>query len=395
MPRFLTACLFLFAAVALTAQGSRESPQTTQPPSGGGTLVYFGTYTNTKGQKSKGIYVSRLNMETGMLSPPELAVETVDPSFLTVDPTGRFLYAVNEIDTYRGQQTGAVSAYAIDRKSGLLKPLNEQPTEGRGPAHLTIDREGKNVLAANYGGGSVVVLPVARDGTLKSGSSLVEHTGSSINKQRQASPHAHSITLDPQNRFAYVADLGLDRILIYRFDGRKGLLTLNSPSSGSVAPGAGPRHFSVHPNGRFGYVINELNVTVTAFTIDGANGGLTELQTLSALPPKQSPGKDVSGAELAVHPSGRFLYTSVRGHNSIAVYTIDQNTGKLTYVENTPTHGYTPRGFGIDPEGKYLLVGNQESDSVVAFRIDPQNGQLTLTGSEINVGAPVSVVFVK
>ena len=192
-----------------------------------------------------------------------------------------------------------------------------------------------------------------------------------------------------------MADLGLDRILIYHFDGRKGLLTLNNPSSASVAPGAGPRHFSVHPSGRFAYVINEMNVTVTAFSVDTSSGGLTELQTISALPPKQAPAQGTSGAELAVHPSGRFLYTSVRGDNSIAVYTIDQNTGKLTYVENTPTHGNTPRGFGIDPEGKFLLVGNQNSNTVVAFRIDPQIGQLTLTGSEINVGAPVSVVFVK
>jgi 6-phosphogluconolactonase len=187
----------------------------------------------------------------------------------------------------------------------------------------------------------------------------------------------------------------LDWIVIYQFDERKGLLKLNDPPNVKVTPGAGPRHFSVHPSGRFGYVINELNVTVTAFTIDKTNGGLTELQTVSALPPKQTPGKDVSGAELVVHPSGRFLYTSVRGDNSIAVYTIDQNTGKLTYVENTPTHGYTPRGFGIDPEGKYLLVGNQQSDNVVAFRIDPQNGQLTLTGAEINVPVPVAVSFVK
>ena len=389
MLRFFTACLILVAAAASTAQGPAQTP----PPSGSNMLVYFGTYTNT--QKSKGIYMSRLDMSTGMLSPAELAVETVDPSFLTVDPTGRFLYSVNEIDTYLKQKTGAVSAFAINRNSGLLKPLNEQPSEGPGPAHLTIDRDGKNVLVANYGGGSVVVLPIAKDGTLKSGSSLVQHTGSSVNKQRQAAPHAHSITLDPQGRLAYAADLGLDRILIYHFDGRKGLLTLNSPSSASVAPGAGPRHFSIHPNGRFAYVINEMNVTVTAFAVDTSTGGLTELQTISALPPKQAPAQGTSGAELAVHPSGRFLYTSVRGDNSIALYTIDQYSGKLTYVENTPTHGNTPRGFGIDPEGKFLLVGNQNSNTVVAFRIDPQIGQLTLTGSEINVGAPVSVVFVK
>jgi 6-phosphogluconolactonase len=389
MPRFLTACLLFFAAVALSAQGSAKA----QPPSGGEMLVYFGTYTNAT--KSKGIYLSRLDTATGMLSPAKLSVETVNPSFLTVDPTGRFLYSVNEINTYRGQETGAVSAFAIDRKSGLLKPLNEQPSEGSSPAHLTIDRDGKNVLVANYGGGSVAVLPVARDGTLKSGSSFVQHKGSSVNKQRQAAPHAHSITTDPSGRFVYVADLGLDWIVIYQFDERKGILNLNNPPNVKVAPGAGPRHFSVHPSGRFGYVINEMNLTVTAFTVDKSNGGLTELQTISALPPKQAPAQGMSGAELAVHPSGRFLYTSVRGDNTIALYTIDQYTGKLTYVENTPTHGNTPRGFAIDPDGKFLLVGNQNSNNVVVFRIDPQIGQLTLTGGEIDVPAPVSVAFVK
>jgi len=389
MSRFLTACLFCLPTAALMAQGSAQ----TQPPSGGGMLVYFGTYTNAT--KSKGIYVSRLDTATGMLSPAQVAVETVNPSFLTVDPTGRFLYSVNEINKYRGQETGAVSAFAIDRRSGLLKPLNEQPSEGTSPAHLTIDRDGKNVLVANYGGGSVATLPVARDGTLKSGSSAVQHKGSSVNKERQAAPHAHSITTDPSGRFVYVADLGLDWIVIYQFDERKGILKLNDPPNVKLAPGAGPRHFSMHPSGRFGYVINELNCTVTAFTRDPNSGGLTELQTVSALPPKQAPTQNMSGAELAVHPSGRFLYTSVRGDNTIALYTIDQNTGKLTYVENTPTHGKTPRGFAIDPEGKFLLVGNQDSNNVVVFRIDQQIGQLTLTGGEIDVQAPVSVAFVK
>ena len=355
-------------------------------------LVYFGTYTT--GQ-SKGIYVSRLDPAAGTLSPAELAAQTPSPSFLAIDSTERFLYAVNEVDTFEGRPTGVVSAFMVDRTTGILKWLNQQPSEGPGPAHLTIDREGKNVLVANYGGGSVVVLPVARDGKLKSASNFVQHSGSSANKQRQSAPHAHSITLDPQDVFAYVADLGLDRILIYRFDGRKGLLNLNDPSSASVAPGAGPRHFSIHPSGRYGYVINEMNVTVTGFNIDAARGELTELQTISALPPKQAPQSGMSGAELEVHPSGRFLYTSVRGHNSIAVYTIDENTGKLTYVENTSTQGDTPRGFGIDPDGKYLIVGNQNSDTVVVFEIDQQTGKLTPTGSKIDVTAPVCVKFVK
>jgi 6-phosphogluconolactonase len=388
MLRCFTGCLIATAAVALTAQGSAQTP----PPMSGNMLVYFGTYTT--GQ-SKGIYVSRLDTEAGTLSPAELAAQTPSPSFLVIDSTERFLYAVNELDTLNGRPTGMVSAFMVDRTTGILKWLNQQPSEGAGPAHLTIDRAGKNVLVANYGGGSVAVLPVARDGKLKSASQLVQNSGSSVNKERQSAPHAHSVTLDRQDIFAYVADLGVDRILIYRFDERKGLLNLNDPSAASIAPGAGPRHFSLHPNGHYGYVINELNVTVTAFNNDPARGELTELQTISALPPKQAPQSGMSGAELEVHPSGHFLYTSVRGHNSIAVFTIDQNTGKLTYVENTPTQGNTPRGFGIDPDGRFLIVGNQNSDTVVVFKIDQQTGKLTPTGSTIDVGAPVCVKFVK
>jgi len=356
-------------------------------------LVYFGTYTNT--QKSKGIYVSRLDTEAGTLSAAELAGETPSPSFLTIDSTGRFLYAVNEVNEYKGLPAGVVSAFMIDRTSGMLKWLNQQSSQGPSPAHLTIDRESRNVLVANYGGGSVAVLPIAKDGKLKTASGFVQHNGSSVNKLRQTSPHAHSITLDPTGQFVYVADLGLDWIVIYQLDARRGVLQLNDPPNAKVEPGAGPRHFSVHPSGRYGYVINELNCTVTAFTRDPNNGGLTQLQTVSALPPKVAVQSGYSGAELEVHPSGRFLYTSVRGHNSIAVYTIDQNTGKLTYVENTPTQGDTPRGFGIDPDGKFLIAGNQNSDTVVVFKIDQQTGKLTPTGSQIEVGAPVCVKFVK
>jgi 6-phosphogluconolactonase len=356
-------------------------------------LVYIGTYTNPG--KSKGIYVSRLDPQTGALSPAELAAESASPSFLAIHPTEKFLYAVNETNTFGGRPTGGVSGFAIDRTTGLLRALGEQSSEGPGPAHLSVDRDGHNVLVANYGGGSVVVLPIAKDGRLKSGSAFVQHTGHSVDPQRQKAPHAHSITSDPSGRFVYAADLGLDLILIYQLDERKGLLKLNDPPSVHVAPGAGPRHFSVHPSGRYGYVINEMNCTVTAFTRDMNTGALKELQTLSALPPKMAVQAGFSGAELEIHPSGRYLYTSIRGHNSIALFTIDQNSGRLTYVENTPTQGNTPRGFGVDPEGKYLLAGNQESDSVVVFRIDAQTGKLTSTGNKIDVGAPVSIKFVK
>jgi 6-phosphogluconolactonase len=388
MHRLFSACLLALVALSLTALGHAQGSSSATV----GMLVYFGTYT---GPKSKGVYVSRLNPATGTLTPPQLAAETASPSFLAVHPTGNFLYAVNEVNAFAGQASGSVSAFAVDRRTGLLKALNQQSSEGPGPAHLIVDKEGRNVLVANYGGGSVAVLPLGKDGKLKSASALVQHTGSSVNPQRQKEPHAHSIILDPANRFAYVADLGLDRVLVYRFDARNGLLTLNSPPSASVKPGAGPRHLALHPTGRFAYVINELNCTITAFNNDSDKGELREAQTISTLPAGQAVQTGFSGAEVEVHPSGKFLYASNRGHNSIAVFAIDQNTGRLTYVENQPTQGSTPRGFGIDPDGGYLLVGNQLSDSVVVFRIDAQSGKLTPTGSKIEVGVPVCVKFVR
>lgn len=372
-------------SVTGSAQGRRSSP-------GADLLVYFGTYT---GEKSKGVYVSRLDLASGALGPPELAGETLSPSFLAVHPSRNFLYAVNEIRDFQGKESGSVSAFAIDRKTGTLTPLNQQPSVGRGPAHLVVDKTGRNVLVANYGGGSVAVLPIATDGTLKPASAFIQHTGASVNPQRQKGPHAHSINLDPANRFAYVADLGLDKVLVYRFNARRGSLAANDPPFASVQAGAGPRHFAFHPKGRFAYVINELNVTLTAFGRDTRRGALTELQTISTLPLGQpvEPGYDT--ADVQVHPSGKFLYGSNRGHDSIVVFAIDEKSGRLTYVENRPTEGRTPRGFGIDPSGTYLLAANQRSDSVVVFRIDQRTGRLTPTGHTIAVGAPVCVKFVE
>jgi 6-phosphogluconolactonase len=359
--------------------------------SSGDLLVYFGTYT---GEKSKGVYVSRLDLAFGALTRPELAAETASPSFLAIHPSQNFLYAINEIGNFQGKESGSVSAFAIDRNTGRLTALNQQPSVGRGPAHLVVDKAGRNVLVANYGGGSVAVVPIGPDGALKPPSAFIQHTGSSVNPQRQKEPHAHSINLDPANRFAYAADLGLDKVLVYRFDAEKGSLVANDPPFAQVAAGAGPRHFAIHPNG-FAYVINEMSVTVTAFRRDIARGSLTELQTISTLPPGQSVESGFSTADVQVHPSGRFLYGSNRGHDSIVVFAIDQKSGRLTYVENRPTQGSTPRGFGIDPSGSYLLAANQRSDSVVVFRIDKQTGRLTPTGHTIEVGAPVCVKFVE
>jgi 6-phosphogluconolactonase len=354
-------------------------------------LVYFGTYTN---EKSKGIYVSRLDPSTGTVSPPELAAESRNPSFLAVHPSGDFVYAVGEINDFEGKPGGSVSAFAVQRATGILKPLNSQSSGGGGPAHLVTDKAGRNVLVANYGGGSVAVLPIDKDGTLKPASAFIQHKGSSVNPDRQKGPHAHSVNLDPGNRFAYVADLGLDKVMIYRFNPADGSLASNDPPSAAVEPGSGPRHFAFHSQGRFAYVINEINCTITAFTADPSGGGLKAVQTISTLPAGRTVEKGFSTAEVQVHPSGRFLYGSNRGHDSIAVYAIDEKTGHLTLLQHEPTGGSTPRGFGIDPTGGFLLAGNQRSDSVVVFRIDTKTGRLTPTGQTLSIGSPVCVKFI-
>ena len=358
----------------------------------GDLLVYFGTYT---GGASKGIYVSRLNPSTGALSAPELAAETRSPSFLAVRAQGDFLYAANEVSTFDGKPGGSVSAFAINRETGLLTLLNARSSGGPGPAHLSLDRTGRTVLVANYGGGSVAALPIAADGRLEEAASVIRHTGSSVNADRQKEPHAHQILVDPSNRFVYAADLGIDKVMIYRLDAATHTLTAATPPSASVKPGAGPRHVAISASGAAVYVINELDCTITAFKRDASNGSMTEFQTLSTLPPGVSLQRGFSTAEIHIHPSGAFLYGSNRGHDSISAFAIDKASGRLTYVSNTPTGGKTPRGFGIEPGGGYLLAGNQNSDLVAVFKIDKASGSLTATGTTVTVGAPVDVQFVK
>ena len=357
-------------------------------------LVYVGTYTGEK-STSKGIYVSRLDLETGKATMPELAAETPNPSFLAVHPGGGFLYAANEVRSFGGRETGSVSGFAVERGSGKLTPLNQESSGGRGPVYVVVDKTGRDVLVSNYGGGSVAVLPIGLDGRLKPATAFIQHTGSSVHPTRQRAPRAHSINLSPNNRFAYAADLGVDKVFIYGFDAGKGTLVASDPPFATVQPGAGPRHFAFHPEGRFAYVINEINVTLTAFAADPERGSLTEIQTLSTLPDGVSVQEGFSTAEVQVHPSGKFLYGSNRGHNSITVFAIDEKTGRLTFVQNEPTQGNTPRGFGIDPTGGYFFAANQRSDSVVVFRIDALTGRLTPTGQTLQIGSPASVKFVR
>jgi 6-phosphogluconolactonase len=350
--------------------------------------VFVGTYTEG-GHHSEGIYRFELDPATGNLSHRALAAETKNPSFLAIHPNHKYLYAVGELEKFNGQKSGAVSAFAIDPKTGDLTLLNQQPSGGPGPCHVTVDRVGKHVLAANYEGGSACVLPIRSDGGLGEASEVVHHRGSSVNKQRQEAAHAHSINLDAANRFAFVADLGLDKVMIYRYDAEKGKLPANDPPFVAVTPGSGPRHFAFHPDGRHAYVINELASTVTAMDYDPEHGVLKPIQTVSTLP-EDSKGENTT-AEVQVHPSGKFLYGSNRGHNSIAVFKIDAKTGELTPAGRQGGDIKIPRNFGIDPTGKYLLVANQESDSIVVFRIDPDSGELTPTGAKAEVPMPVCV----
>lgn len=389
--RFARLVIAATAALALASSALTSRAQAgAQPPTGSTTIVYFGTYT---GPKSSGIYMSRFDPATGALTPPQLAGEVKNPSFLAIHPSRRTLYAVGEIADFRGRKAGAVSAFSIDPKSGRLTLLNQQSTTGDGPCFVGIDSTGKVALVANYGGGSVTSVPIKPDGSLGAPSDFKQHTGSSVNKSRQKEPHAHSINPTPDNRYAIAADLGLDKLLVYRFNPDDGTLVPHEPPFATVSPGSGPRHFAFHPNGKFGYVCNEMGMTVTAFAYDPTKGTLTEIQTIGTLPQGTENSPKFSTAEVQVHPSGKFLYVSNRGHDTIAVFTVDPETGKLTAAGHTPSGGKTPRNFRIDPSGKWLLAANQGSDNVVVFKIDPQTGALSPTGTTVTVGSPVCVKF--
>jgi 6-phosphogluconolactonase len=381
---FLLLALFISTAVSTVAAADH-----------GKYLFYVGTYTNDGGKPtgSQGIYAYRFDAATGEVTPLGLVAATVNPSFLAVDPSGRFLYAVNEVGDYKGPNSGGVSAFAIDRASGKLTLLNEVASRGADPCYITVDKTGKNVLVANYTGGSVAVFPVRDDGSLGEASSFIQHTGHGTNPNRQEGPHAHSINLSPDNRFAYVDDLGLDQLLVYKFDAAKGTLTPNDPPFVKLDPGSGPRHFALDSSGKFAYVVAEMKSTVNVFANDAQSGTLHQLQTISTLPQDYSGEND--DAEIEVHPSGKFLYASNRGHDSIAVFTIDSGKGTVTPIEYASTKGKTPRSFEIDPAGNFLFAENQKSDNIVVFAIDQKTGRLVPTGKVIDVVSPVCVKFLK
>jgi 6-phosphogluconolactonase len=373
---------------ALTVVGLGAPVVATAAAPAGSRFVYFGTYT---GGASQGIYVARFDPATGELSAPRLAVEAVSPAFLAAHPDRPLLYAVNEVGSFKGQAGGAVSAFAIEAETGGLTLLNQESSRGGGPCHLTVDPSGRWVLVANYGGGSIAVLPLRPGGELGPASTFVQHSGSSVNAQRQTAPHAHGIYADPANRFVFVPDLGIDRVLVYRWAPATGELEPNDPAAAVLAPGAGPRHLVFHPGGRFAYVINELLNTVTGFEFDPQTGALREIQTIGTLPEGFRGGN--STAEIAVHPTGRFLYGSNRGHDSLVTYLIDASTGKLGLVGHRATRGRTPRNFAVDPSGGWMLVANQDSNNVAVFRVDPRTGLPEASEHSVDVPAPVCVLF--
>jgi 6-phosphogluconolactonase len=373
-------------AGTFTGPAARSAELTRSP---GAQLVYLGTYTS---QNSKGIYVVRFDPSTGQLTEPQLAAETRNPTFLALDPEQRFLYAVNEVNDIGSSHQGGVSAFAVDAQSGKLTFLNQKPSGGSGPCHLVVSKTGKCVLVANYGSGSVAVLPVEPSGRLLGPSATVQHHGSSVNHERQEGPHAHFITWDPNNRFVLTCDLGLDKVLLYQLEGNPLTLNANDPAFLMLEPGSGPRHVAFHPNGKFAYIINELASTLVVCSYDSERGELRKIQTVSTLPANFSGANTC--AEVQVHPSGRFVYASNRGHDSIAVFLVDSESGKVQIVQHQLINAKTPRHFAIDPTAKWLLAESQDSNKVVIFSLNQETGRLSSTEQSQNVGAPVCAVFV-
>jgi 6-phosphogluconolactonase len=384
MTRRIFAFFLIFAPLVFSvASGSANKPAANRKY-----RVFVGTYTTKT--ESKGIYAYEFDADTGKLTPKGVAAETPDPSWVAVHPSGKFLYAVNEAG-----KASTVSAFAVEAKSGKLTLLNQLPALGEDPCYLSLDKTGKYVLVANYSSGTIAVFPILADGRLGEHTALMKDQGATgPNKERQEAPHAHWIETTARNHFAYVADLGLDRVLIYKFNATKGSLTAGEPSdsfSATLNPGAGPRHVAFGPGGKFMYVLGELQSTVTVFANE-TQETYRSVQQISTLPKGFSGRNDA--AEIAVHPSGKFLYTSNRGEDTIAIFSIDPAKGTLTFVARVPTGGKEPRHFAIDPSGKYLLAENQHSNNIIVFEIDQMTGVIRQTSQTLDVPSPVDLTFV-
>jgi 6-phosphogluconolactonase len=385
--RFFAASLA--SSAALTLAPAVATRALAAPPAAAAPMyVFVGTYTTNN--RADGIYVHRMDAATGNLTPLHTITDTENPSFLAFDRQQRYLYAVNEIGNYQGTPNGSVSAYAING-DGSLTLLNRQNTHGSIPAHLSPDSTNRYLLVANYNGGNISAFPIEQNGRLGTATDVAQHYGASTNQARQERPHAHSIDMDPGGRYVLVSDLGIDRVMVYRFDASTGRFTPNSIPYAQLSSGAGPRHLAFHPSGNWVYVINELDNTLSVFRWDGVRGAMQSVQTVSTLP------EDFNGvsntAEVVVHPSGRFVYGSNRGHDSIAMFAINTETGRLTGLGQISTEGQTPRNIAIEPSGMFMYAANQVSSNIVPYLIDQQSGMLTPTGANIETRTPVCLIF--
>jgi len=351
--------------------------------------MIVGTYTSGK---SEGIYVYKFNSKTGEFNHVSTAKNVSNPSYLTVSPDEKFVYAVNE-NHAKEKFGGMVSSFSFNKKEGTLTPINQKPSEGNDPCYISVDKTGKWAVIANYSSGTASVLPVKKDGSLDSAVSFIQHEGSGVNSDRQEGPHAHSAVLSKDNNYAFICDLGLDKIMIYSFNNKTGKLTPASTPYVETEPGAGPRHFDFHPNNKFAYLIEELTGSISAYAYKG-NGQLDLIQNISALPPEYT--GSVGSADIHVSPDGKFLYASNRGEsNTIAIFKINPQSGELMLAGHQSTMGKTPRNFNFDPSGNFLLVANQNSDDIIIFKRDKQTGLLSDTGKKIEVGNPVCIKWVK
>lgn len=390
-----------FCGCAIAALSVASAPRFVRPANAQGSseasgnyLVYVGTYTSKDSTPtgSKGIYAYRFNAASGEIESLGLAAESEQPSFLAVDPARKFLFAVNETDTYQGKPSGGVSAFSLDRTTGKLTFLNEVASRGASPAHVAVDHTGRYVVVSNYDGGNIAVFAVLADGKLGDATAFVQHHGSSVDKERQAGPHVHEAIFSADNRFVLSTDLGLDDVFVYSFDEKTGELG-PQPRVLNLTGGFGPRHMAFSADGKFVYLISEMGSTVTVLPFSPSDGNIAARQTVRLAPVRDTPAEK-SGAEIAVGLSGKFLYASNRFDNLIGVYSIDSDTGMIEQTETVPLDGKTPRDFAIDPGGTWLWDANQDSDNIVLYKIDQQRGGLLPAGITLKIPAPTCVVFV-
>lgn len=365
--RSLLSQVYLFIALLIPSGAAR----------GVDLFVYFGTHS---AGPQIGLSLSHFDSETGGLTPPKLLVEAKEPAFFVIHPEGRYLYTCNS------GVPGGLSAYKIEPKTGELTLINRVLAGGGDTSFVSLDQTARYALVANYLGGNIAVFALRPDGGVGDWTGFAQQTGSSVDPERQTHAYAHAIITDPTNRFALVPDLGVDKLFVYHFDEKSGAIKPNKPPFAQVAAGLGPRHVRFHPNGRWVYLINEMGSRIIGFNWDSTTGALSDFQTISTLPP------DFKGAnacaELEVHPNGKFLYASNRGHDSLAVFAIDPSTGRLSLVEHTSSRGKTPRNFAFDPSARWILCTNHGSDNAVVFRVDPESGHLTPVGEPVRVPAP-------